>query len=173
MSLPARCRHCRQTFLAQGIVGGYVGDITFTDCTTSCPFCGGTADIQSGTYDFVDGAITAFTSPGMTRQKVEQFKAIAESVKEGGKDAQDAYSEIVEIDLNFAPIWNQVNENAGALGLLVAIITLILSHWHWQSSNDSTREVEERNAIALEKIAEELESQRLSSVKTATNSRSD
>ncbi|WP_421991907.1 hypothetical protein [Qipengyuania sp.] len=95
---------------------------------------------------------------------MQKFKEIAEAVEAGEKDAHTAYQEVIEIDDRLADAWNWTNDNAGALGVLLAILTILLAHYYWKQSGASAEEdrrVAERQSKALEKIGEELEKQRI------------
>jgi hypothetical protein len=176
MSLPAKCRRCGTEFFMEGLFGGTIAHFQISNFTTNCrvPGCGGIAEIQPGIYQVVNSVITAFTAPGLTREKVQKFKEIAEAVDAGEKDAHTAYLEVAELDDQLANAWDWTNENAGALGVIIAILSILLAHYYWKQSGVSAvedRQVEERNAKALEKIGEELEKQRLSGALPAKSPR--
>ena len=165
IGLEFTCDTCGTRFEVPNYFGG-TGSAFMSGNQIGCPApgCSGMGHHKEGTYDFVDGVISSFTAPGMTREKVQKVKEIAEAVEAGEKDTHTAYLEVVEIDDRLAETWNWMNENAGAIGVLLAILSILLAHYYWKQSGASAEEdrrVVERQSKALEKIGEELEKQRL------------
>lgn len=159
---PAVCLECGLMFPATAASFAN-GRITFQgEIGTNCPKCGGNARIINGTYDFVGGTIAAFRAPGVTRHKIERFRAIAESVKNGGLSAQQAAPEVALLSPALATVWGWTNANAGALGVLIAIITTFLMIYYEAESDAATVDAQTeltKQTQVLEKIHEELRRQ--------------
>ena len=84
------------------------------------------ASIQDGTYDFVGSVMTAVRAPGVMREDVLAFQTLAKAVQAGEVSSKEAFSRAENIGNSFAVLWKLINENAGALTLIIAIIALYL-----------------------------------------------
>lgn len=167
MSVPVHCKKCGYRGTARSIHIKNSTDITFKGGSEDCPQCGGRAEFQSGTYDFIGNTISAFREPGMTRERMEAIKQVAEKVRDGDLSASDARDEIAEQSSRIASVWDWVGENDKQLQVLLIIIGLFLAHYHFVQMSAgpqddaevrrSAAQAAERNAQALEKIGEELE----------------
>lgn len=122
MAIKAKCAACSHSFIVSKITGG-----TFTRCRTPCPHCGSMADIQDGTYQLIDEAVTAFRAPGVGREEIIRFQDIAKNVQSGAISPSIATDQIEEMGSTLAALWRVANSQAGVLSLLLAIITLYLT----------------------------------------------
>lgn len=158
MSVPAKCRNCGYEHISNAFHFENSTNITISGAAETCPRCGGKSILQDGSYDFVGSVISAFRAPNVSRQQVLEFQSIAKSVAEGEKDLQTATTEVSNLGLEVSQAWEWANDNAGALGLLLAIIGMFLAHYHFKKSKDdhSATEALQKNTEALQKIEEEL-----------------
>ena len=159
MSVPATCTNCGLRFTSRQFHVENSQNVTFDGCTESCPRCGGRAKLQDGTYDFIGSAVAAFRAPGVTRKDIERFRSIAEAAKERRITPDLAGQQIKQINVSFGTLWDWANSNAGALAILISVITLVLMMYDSVSSNADAKtahkdaqqilEVQERIYAAL------------------------
>lgn len=98
------------------------------------------ANIQDGTYDFVGRVITAFRAPGVTRNNILAFQAIAEAVDSGKLSEEDAAVKIAQIGASFAGLWKWINGNSGALSIVLGIIAIYLTVHYAELSIDASEQ---------------------------------
>jgi len=121
------------------------------------------AKLQDGTYDFIGTAIAAFRAPGVTREDIERFRSIAEATNAKRIAPAQARQEVEQINASFGALWSWANSNAGALTVLIGIITLALMMYDLIGSDADAKtahkdaqqilEVQERIYAALQKPA--------------------
>ncbi|WP_141521668.1 hypothetical protein [Novosphingobium sp. PC22D] len=118
-------------------------DVTVTDCWESCPIpgCGGIGKLQDGTYDFIGKTLVAFRAPEVTRESIERFVEIAQSLQSGDISPEDASNKIEKLGTNLSSLWQWTNNNAAALSLIVAIANCFLAYYLWDLSRASDTEL--------------------------------
>lgn len=161
-SPPAVCRNCGARFAATAFQVENSTDVTFSGCATICPYCGGTADIVDGTYDFVGEIIAAFRAPGVTRQNVEAFRDVVEAVNAGRATPEQAVAQVAELGSAFAGVWKWVNANSGGLGVLLAIMSLYLAYISMKGSDETAEKLQasiEKQTQVVQMIEAELRKQ--------------
>ena len=90
MSIPVHCKRCGYRGAARSLRIENSTDVTFHGGSENCLQCGGRAELHVGTYDFVGDVVSAFIAPGMTREKVEAAKKIAEDAAKGDVSSDEA-----------------------------------------------------------------------------------
>lgn len=134
MSVPIRCRRCGYKGIATGITFINSRDITIGKASETCPMCGGRADYQSGTYDFVGDAIAAFRAPGVTRASAEEFANVVSSAAKGELTTEQALQQAESINAIFSAFFRKALANGVPIDRLVNVISLILAAWAFYSS---------------------------------------
>lgn len=123
------------------------GTVSFTGCAVSCPTCGFASPLIDGTYEIVGDALKAFRAPGITRHDIEAFRNIAQAEKDGVLSANEAEEQAAKISSAFAKLLAWANGNAGALGILLGIITLFVAIY---AIHDSDLTAAEAHSDALQ-----------------------
>lgn len=176
MAIPSTCRKCGETFASRLFrVEGGSSRISIGRGVEPCrrPGCDGMADVQSGTYDFINGAVAAFTAPGMTREKVRAVRAVVERASNGDISNEKAIEQLEKISAQLANVIQLHEKKSINWELLLAIIVFVYTLWSGFQSDDAAQaaleEARKSNAIA-EKMLEELKVQSSSSQESATGS---
>lgn len=143
--------------LVQGLFGGPgAASLTFANSSTNCPVCGRIVPIVDGTYEVVGGAVQAFTAS--TRETVAQFRDIIESVQKGSITKSEADTQVEQLSSAISKIWQMANQNAGALSVLLAIITIYLTISAGWSADEAAAKlqagVEEQTQVEQQILAE-------------------
>lgn len=115
--------------------------------------------IPNGTYDFVGSAVRAFRAPGVTRAKVEALKDIAQAAKEGRLSVSEAEERAAELESTFASLMKWANGNAGALGILIAIISLWMTIYAVYDSDQSSAQAHEDAQRQLQATQTQIQAQ--------------
>lgn len=140
--IPARCRICRRNFLFHGIGGR---GITVVNSGTSCPYCGGPADIQDATIDqsgrvhLLRSAYDVLTQPGITREDLEIAAAIFRRAQEQRESAAAVAAQLSNEVPPLSPLARLVvprsaGEVYGLLGLLLTLILWLIQHFDDKAS---------------------------------------
>lgn len=95
--------------------------------TETCPICGALCASPEGTFRLGDQLISAVRRSGVTKEQVKAFRDTAQSVADGKTGIDDAASQLEGISTAFATILRATNQNAPALGVLIALLTLLVS----------------------------------------------
>lgn len=129
MSVPVHCEQCGYRGISRNFSITNSTGITFQGGGERCPDCGGVAGYLSGTYDFVGGTIAAFTAPGVTRQKIEAFRDLADQVVQNAITPEAAAIKAEEIESSFG--W--LIRSAQAMGItfdrVLAVVLAFLAFW--------------------------------------------
>jgi hypothetical protein len=127
-----------------------------TGCTETCPFCGGTAELLDGDYDFFGNAIRTFRAANP--DQLLRFQAVAQAAAHGTLAVDAAEKQAAEIGEGFARLivlaiqW-------GIPSLLVALVALWLQWQSAHSDDASHAEVMQelkRQTAANEQLVAEL-----------------
>lgn len=129
MSVPALCSKCGLKFTSRVLSFENSTHIPIEGCSEQCPKCGGWANIQDGTYDFVGKVMSAVRAPGVLRDDVLAFQNIAKAVQSGKISSEDAALQLFQINSALATLWKWTNENGGAIAVVLMIIALYLAIW--------------------------------------------
>ena len=121
------------------LIGGG-GTATFVNSEASCPYRGRTAKIPSGTYRIGDALMDAVRSREVSRDDVVAFRQIAQAVKNGNTNAEEAAAQAAEINSLFGHLLKWANENGVALGLLIGILALVVTCYSIISANQGSAE---------------------------------
>lgn len=130
-----------------------------------CPVqgCSGWGHHEVGTYDFVDGVVKAFTAPGMTREKVDAARKVAEEAASGSVSSEEAIHRLREINPTLANVVSQPSPSPKInWDRLIAILALLHSFWISFSSDADVQAAlaETRKQTELsQKMLEELQKQ--------------
>ena len=171
MSIPVHCKTCGYTGIARSVYIENSSEVTFIGGGENCPRCGGRADFQSGTYDFVGEVMTAFRAPGMTRQKVADFRKVLEQVNEGAISADTAVKSAENIDPLLSRILKSAYENGVTFDRVLAVLLAIHAFWTSYSSDADVQAAltESRHQTELsQKMLSELQKLNVSSSESRT-----
>lgn len=171
MSIPVHCKTCGYTGIARSVYIENATEATFIGGGEDCPICGGLAEFQSGTYDFVGDVMTAFRAPGMTRQKVADFRAVLEQAKEGTISASAAVKRAENIDPLLSRLLRAAYENGITFDRVLAVLIAIHVFWTSYSSDAAVQSAlaESRHQTELsQKMLSELQKQNASSSESRT-----
>lgn len=133
MSIPVQCDFCGLVFAAP--IGG-TGPVRIIDCGAICPRCRNAVDIPSGSYEFVENAVAAFTKAGVSRDNVFRLGEVAKQVQEGALTTAEASDKIAQLGPALTQVWKWTNDNGQMLALLLMIVALYLQVTQG-SSNDA------------------------------------
>lgn len=153
MSVPAHCPNCDLSFISRGFLIENASNITFEGCQETCPRCGGFANIQDGTYDFVGRVITAFRAPGVSWDDIIEFQSIAAAVNSGELSKEQADARVEQIGASLAGLWKWINDNSGALTLVVTVIHIYLAI-HLSNVSNAVSEQQHTDAARLSQSIE-------------------
>ncbi|MGI4877566.1 MAG: hypothetical protein ACRYG4_08780 [Janthinobacterium lividum] len=137
---PVTCLHCGLIFQSAlaSMLGG-IGVVSAFGNVEMCPRCGTACASPSGVFDLGAEARRAFTQPGITREQLEAFKLAAQAMRAGSpRDAELARKDLAEINSTFARLLTFTNGNAGAITVLLGIITLFLMLYQTYDSDISS-----------------------------------
>lgn len=139
--IPAKCRRCGHQFISRMFNFPNGTDISFSGIVEMCPMpgCGGDADLQSGSYDFVDGVIAAFRAPGMTREKIEAFAGVVAQAADGKITPERAVGDAQNISALLGALLAAARDHGVTFDRLLAVIGIILSGWALYSSDADAR----------------------------------
>lgn len=129
MSVPAKCTACGHRFTSKAFMAFSGVNISYSGCTETCPKCGGRAELQSGTYDFVGSTIAAFTAPGVTRAKVEAARDLAAKVAQEEITAKDAAEEAEKITAGLGNVFMAAHDRGITFDRILALILAVLAFW--------------------------------------------
>lgn len=138
MRLPAVCRKCGKIFHAElGMEFHACYGVEIRDATATCPYpgCNGIGDLSVGTYTFAGSAISVFTSPEMTRAKVEEAKKITADAKAGVIGTPEALRRLTEIDQKLGELVKTNADRRIDWSLVLAAILAIYTIWTDQKSD--------------------------------------
>ena len=162
MSVPALCENCGYRFTSRMFHFENATDVTLTGCSESCPRCGGRANLQDGTYDFIGHVLTAIRAPGVMREDVMAFRDIAQAVQKGELLSDDAATQVAEINSAFAILWKWMNENGAAIAVVLTIIAIYIAIWAKEGADEGSalahQDVQQQIKVH-EKIYEALQQQ--------------
>lgn len=162
MSFPARCNHCGHRFISRAFRAENSFGIQIQGVMETCPKCGAMANIQDGTYDFVGSTIGAFRAPGVTREKIERFREIAENVKAGELSTETATAQVDQLGAALAMVWEWTNSHSGVFGVLISLIAVFLTIYYHADSDGVARKYEagsQQEIQVLEQISDQLRRQ--------------
>lgn len=166
MSVPVFCESCGYRGISNAISMSNVRGAVLSNVYEPCPQCGGMAKLHSGTYDFVGDIMTAFRSPGMTREKIAAFRSVLEQVTEGELSSSDAVQTTEEIDPLLSRWLRAAFERGISFDRVLAVFSAILALWMAYSSDADVQAAltESRHQTELsQKILSELEKLNVSS----------
>lgn len=144
-----------------------VTEVTISNCSESCPIpgCGGIADLESGTYDFIGNVMTAFRAPGMTRQKLEAFAGVVSQAAEGKVSPEMAAQQAKQISHSLGALLAAAHSHGITFDRILAVILAIQAFWAAYSSDADVQAAltESRHQTELsQKMLSELQAQNAS-----------
>jgi hypothetical protein len=137
---PGICAACGWAGVLPGFDFADSTNVTFQDCVATCPRCGGTAAIVSGTYDLVGGVVRLVRDADLTLAQVRELGRAAAEARKGGQAANDFVAE----NPRAAPIVNLIVQQAGGrdwLMILIAVLAIVIPYLqHAQFHADDRQE---------------------------------
>jgi hypothetical protein len=124
MSIPTKCSSCGYSYRATSIHIENSTAVTVSGSET-CPKCGGRAEFQAGTYDFIGDSIAVLRSA--SQDDIRKLKGVAAAAAAGEIDRGDAIHQSDEIHEGFGQLLATALKY-GVPSLLVALISLYLQY---------------------------------------------
>ena len=95
--VPAYCERCNTLFESSALSIGSGAVVTFANCGTSCPRCGGMARILDGTYSAVGAALQVLRGSSFTHEQVRRLQTLRSSLESEGRDPKETIpKEVIE-----------------------------------------------------------------------------
>lgn len=134
MSIPVHCNQCGYRGIARSISVQDTFNFSVAG-SEQCPQCGGPAEFQQGSYDFIGDVLMAFRAPGMTREKVEAAKQVVGDASAGVIASDVALQRLGEISAQLATLIEKSGERRINWGLILTIVLAIYTIWTDQKSD--------------------------------------
>jgi hypothetical protein len=86
-TIPSHCHSCGAIFPSRMIsIEGNVTNLTLSNNSESCPFCGGIAYLADGVFSIANDVISVISAPKFTLEMLQKLgAAVAEAYKDPGK----------------------------------------------------------------------------------------
>lgn len=158
MSIPVVCESCGHVGRSRMFgIAGTVTNLTLKNNWETCGRCRKMARIVDGTYSFANGVMTAFQEPGVTREKMERFRAIAQDVRSGAMPSEQAAAEAKALGAPFGRAWALTRGQETMLNVIMFLITLWISINSSNESSEISREIlaeSQRQTAVQQQISE-------------------
>ena len=108
-TIPSHCHSCGAIFPSRMIsIEGNVENLTLSNNSETCPFCGGTAYLANGVFDIADDVISIISAPKFTKEMLQKLGvAVEEAYKDPTKT--DQLNIVAEsIDPNLAEVVKKI-----------------------------------------------------------------
>jgi hypothetical protein len=86
--VPAHCPHCGRVFVSAAFNFGFASTVVLENNRTNCPFCGQTAQIIDGTFNFLGNAILVRDAPPRTIAILQTLQNALAASQKGEADAK-------------------------------------------------------------------------------------
>lgn len=160
MSIPVHCKQCGYRGIAHSISVSNSTGITFEGGSENCVRCGGRAEFQSGTYDFVGDMISAFRVPGVTRQKIAEVQSIVSKALDGTISAADAVKQTQDVDSAIGGVLRAAHDHGISFDRIMMIIALLYAFYADYSSDKAAQVAlaeAKKQTVVAERMLEALE----------------
>lgn len=138
MSVPTHCKKCGYRGIARAIhIENSVG-IKVSGSET-CPQCGGSAEFQKGTYDFVGATLSAFRAAETSRQTVEDVSEILTRVASGKISETEAIKQTNAISRSIGEFLRAAREHGVTFDRVLAVVAILLTVWTSYSSDEDAK----------------------------------
>lgn len=136
MDLEFVCDRCGTRFTAPNFIGG-TATVYMEGNRVRCPVrnCGGWGHHKPGYYEFVNGVVRAFTSPGMTREKVDAARQVAKDASAGAITSEDAIKRLEAISGALANAVERSADRRINWELILTLLMCIYTIWTDQKSD--------------------------------------
>ena len=135
VNLPARCASCGFSFLSGLVVTNNARNSVFANNSTSCPQCGGEADIQDvetdgegNIYFVMRRAFSILRASTVNRSELERLREVLEQARAGKLTEKQVRSHAARINPSFRDL--VVPKDAGdfwtIIGIIIAVIFFVL-----------------------------------------------
>lgn len=126
-TIPSHCHSCGAIFPSRMIsIEGNVQNLTLSNNSESCPFCGGRAYLADGIFSIADDVISIVRAPAFTLEMLQKLGvAVAEAYKDRSKTNQ--LNEVAEsIDPKLAKVVKKITSSNGLtmIGLFLLAMTI-------------------------------------------------
>lgn len=127
---PAICRDCRAIFPHAVVTFGTRPFWEIADCVSTCPDCGGTADVVSGRYRFYDDGFAIVQSSSLSREQLRELVSLIGQIQGPAKLGEDTRSEVLDaigaVDPALAKLVELYRKRNIGLIALVLLLTLVV-----------------------------------------------
>src|ERR1700693_2939302 len=128
--VPAYCPDCGVLSAVPGIFGGS-GAVTLSNCFTTCPQCGGTANMLDGTFAIEGNAFTLLSGPKFTADALRVLSGIIERAARKGITPEELEKQVSEIDEDFGNIVKEAFKKGGPGIAFLLLLVLFLKGCHF------------------------------------------
>ena len=123
MTIFGQCIKCNIAF---DIDFGYDGMLQMQNCGTTCPKCGGEADIVDGAYHHKDGELIGVTGSFLGAELAERLKGVIKKAKQKKSDSIELLADIADVSPGLAEKLKS-KVNFPSLVMILILIWLIKS----------------------------------------------
>jgi hypothetical protein len=88
VGIPAHCPHCGRVFVSSAFSFGLAATVVLENNKTNCPFCGKTADIVDGTFNFLGNVVQVTNAPPRTIAIIKVLQAALNAAQQGEPDTK-------------------------------------------------------------------------------------
>jgi len=125
--LPSKCTRCGLVFQTGVIeIGPNVSGISFQDCATNCPKCGGVANIADGTYSSTLDGLRLDAGPLKTIGIIKELNRLAEKAKAEHLSTEEVLAELADINPDLAKKLKSIGPWP-VVGLVILLFWLVKS----------------------------------------------
>ena len=90
---PAFCDNCGAIFPSE-IGGENSTNITYINCSSPCPYCGGKGSIPDGVYNFTGDVIRLLSGPQKTVEQLQRLAKIITAARESSEEPSQTFEKI-------------------------------------------------------------------------------
>lgn len=162
MGFQFTCDKCGKQFKHDLGISLERGSVEISNNQVKCPVwnCSGWGRHAPGKYDFVDGVIAAFTSPGMTKEKASKIAEIVKHAVDGEISDDVALARAERLSSALGTFLKAARDYGITFDRILAAILFVQVFWNQHSSDADAQAAlaESRNQTELsQKILSELE----------------
>ena len=118
---PGKCRKCGAIFPATAFAASNSLGITFRGCATSCPNCGGLADVLDGTYNFIGDTVELLSGPESTIEALKKLAQVVKTSVEAGEPPEKTMEKAIEA---FPPLRKLKTLGVNAFKALTVVLAI-------------------------------------------------
>jgi hypothetical protein len=154
--IPAYCPSCGAIFPAP-VALGPGAKVTFTNVSTNCPFCGGTAMLD-GEFRGAEGAIEIIRSKAITAERLKIFASLIREAYERKITFEETKKRATDIDPQLGEAVDEIHKQGGGIwsaSLLLLVLALSRCNFDYRISldiNDLAKTMLNRSPAAITEL---------------------